>query len=144
MVLHGSLSDCKYPRVSRILLGIFADLNNAIVRMVIPRALISKYSNSIFQLLENVPKAPITICCYRHPHVPSLFNSLTRYGYLSHFLFYERHTISFQTFLYGHLKLSYTLENSVSYCYISYKMTDQFLWFQVQMNSYSRNSNTPN
>ena len=47
------------------------------------------------------------------------------------------HTISFQTFLYGHLKLLQTLDNSVCYCYISYEMTDQFLWFQVQMNSYS-------
>ena len=31
------------------------------------------------------------------------------------------HSISFQTFLYRHLKLSYTLKNSVCYC---------FLWFQ--------------
>ena len=29
------------------------------------------------------------------------------------------------------------------YCYTSYEMTDQFLWFQVQMNSYSSNWNTP-
>ena len=28
------------------------------------------------------------------------------------------------------------LKNSVSYCYTFYEMTDQFLWFQVQMNSY--------
>ena len=27
--------------------------------------------------------------------------------------------------------------------YISYEMTDQFPWFQVQMNSYSSNWNTP-
>ena len=46
-------------------------------------------------------------------------------------------SISFQTFLYRHLKLS------VCYYYTSYEMTDQFLWFQVQMNSYSRNWNTP-
>ena len=43
--------------------------------------------------------------------------------------------ISFLTFLYWHLKLSYTLENSISYCYSSYEMTDQFLWFRLQMNS---------
>ena len=36
-------------------------------------------------------------------------------------------SISFQTILYRHLKLSWTLENSVCYCYTSYKMTDQFL-----------------
>ena len=28
-------------------------------------------------------------------------------------------------------------------CYTSYEMTDQFLGFQVQMNSYSSNWNTP-
>ena len=37
------------------------------------------------------------------------------------------HSISFQTFLYRHLKLSKTLENSVSYSYTSYEMTDQLL-----------------
>ena len=36
-----------------------------------------------------------------------------------------------------------TLENSLCYCYTSYEMTDQFLWFQLQMNSYSSNWNTP-
>ena len=34
-------------------------------------------------------------------------------------------------------------ENSVCYCYTSYEMTDQFLWFQVQVNSYSSNWKTP-
>ena len=29
-------------------------------------------------------------------------------------------------FLYRHLKLSLTLENSLCYCYTSYEMTDQF------------------
>ena len=29
------------------------------------------------------------------------------------------------------------------YCYTSYEMTDQFLWFQLQINSYSSNWNTP-
>ena len=52
-------------------------------------------------------------------------------------------SISFQTFLYTHLKLSQTLENSVCYCYTSYEMTDQFLGFQLQINSYSSNWNTP-
>ena len=51
---------------------------------------------------------------------------------------YVVHSISLRTFLYRHLKWSQTLENSVCYWYISYEMTDQFLWFQVQMNSYSK------
>ena len=33
----------------------------------------------------------------------------------------------FPDFLYRHLELSWTLENSLCYCYISYEMTDQFL-----------------
>ena len=44
-----------------------------------------------------------------------------------HTLGYVVHSISFQTFLYRHLKSSQTLENSVCYCYTSYEMTDQFL-----------------
>ena len=46
-------------------------------------------------------------------------------------------------FLYRHLILSYTHENSVCYCYTSHEMTDQFLWVRVQMNSYSSNWNNP-
>ena len=49
----------------------------------------------------------------------------------------------FPDFLYEHLKLSQTLQNSVCCCYTSYEMTGQFVWFQVQMNSYTRNWNTP-
>ena len=45
---------------------------------------------------------------------------------------YVVHLISFQTFLYRHLKFSYTLENSVCYCYTCYEMTDQFLWFRFK------------
>ena len=52
---------------------------------------------------------------------------------------YEVHTINFQTFSYGHLKLLKTPENSVCYYYTSYKMIDQFSWFQVQINSYISN-----
>ena len=37
-------------------------------------------------------------------------------------------SISFKTFLKKHLKLSYTLENSVCYCNTSYGMTDQFFY----------------
>ena len=46
-------------------------------------------------------------------------------------------------FLYRHLKLSLTLENSVCYYYTFSEMTDQSLWFQVQRKGYSRNWNTP-
>ena len=37
---------------------------------------------------------------------------------------YKVPSISFQTFLYRHLKLAKKLENSVCYCYTSYEMTE--------------------
>ena len=64
----------------------------------------------------------------------------------SHYWFiisYDGCSICFQTSLYRHLKLSQTLGNSMCYCYTSYEMTDPFLWFQLQKNSYCRNWNTP-
>ena len=45
---------------------------------------------------------------------------------MDHSKIYVVHSISYQTFLYGHLKLSWTLENSVCYCYTSYEMTNHF------------------
>ena len=65
------------------------------------------------------------------------------YIYIYILYIYVVNSISFQTFLYEHLKLTKTLENSVWYCYTTYEMTDQFLWFQVQRNSYSSNWNAP-
>ena len=56
---------------------------------------------------------------------------------------YVWHSKHFQSFLFRHLELSWTLENSVGYCYTSYEMSDQLLWFQVQSNSYSSYWNTP-
>ena len=38
------------------------------------------------------------------------------------------HSISFQTFLYWHLKYLLILENSVCYCYTSYEMTGQHFY----------------
>ena len=50
--------------------------------------------------------------------------------FYSFFVSYEVRTISFNIFF-------------VCYCYTYYEMTGQFLWFQLQMNSYSSNWNTP-
>ena len=46
---------------------------------------------------------------------------------------YEVHTISFQTFFVW--AFEYVLD-SVCYCYTSYELTYQFLWFQIQINSW--------
>ena len=51
MVFHGSLIDSTSPQVSRTLLSILADLNNAVVWMVSTRALISESSGPCKNLL---------------------------------------------------------------------------------------------
>ena len=65
MVSHWSLSDTKSPQVSRTLLSILADINNAVVRIVSTRPLISK------------PSSPVTVLfmfhVYHHFHVLEFF-----------------------------------------------------------------------
>ena len=61
MVFHWSLSGCKSTWVSRILLSIMADLNNAAVKMVSTRLLISKSSSPYSNTSVAVPSVPITI-----------------------------------------------------------------------------------
>ena len=51
MVSHWSFSDSKSPQVSRTLLSIQADLNNAVVWMVSTRPLISKSSRPFINSL---------------------------------------------------------------------------------------------
>ena len=61
MVFHWSLSDSKSLQVSRTLLRILADLNNARVWMVSTRPLIYKSSSPFTNPLVTLPSAPITI-----------------------------------------------------------------------------------
>ena len=61
MVFRWSLSDGKSPRISRIVLGILADLNNSIVCIVPARPLISSSSRSLTHPLRIVPCIQITI-----------------------------------------------------------------------------------
>ena len=58
MVSHWRLSDSKFPQVSRTLLSILADRNNAVVWIASTRPLISKTSSFC---TNPVPSAPITI-----------------------------------------------------------------------------------
>ena len=83
MVFHLSLSDCKSPWVSRTLLSILADLNNAVVWMVSTRSVISKSSSPCINPLVSVPRAPITIGINVTFMFYSFFNSLERLRYLS-------------------------------------------------------------
>ena len=62
IVFHWSLSDNKSPRVSRTLLSILDDLNNAAVWIVSTHPLISKSSGPYTNILVTVPRALIIIC----------------------------------------------------------------------------------
>ena len=76
MVFHRSLNDSKFSQVSRTLLSILADLNNAVVWTVSTRPVISKSSR---------PWGPITIGIIVTFMFHSFFNSLARSNYLTLF-----------------------------------------------------------
>ena len=78
MDFHWSLSNSKSPQVSRTLLSILTDLNNAVVWMVSTRSPTSKSSNPFNNPLVTVPKAPITIGIIITFMFHSFFNSLAR------------------------------------------------------------------
>ena len=81
VVSHWSLSDNKSPKVSRTLLSILADLNNAIVWMISTCPLIS-LSSSPFTSPLGFPNAPTPVIFMFH----SFFCSLARSSFLSLFL----------------------------------------------------------
>ena len=87
MVSRLSMNDCKAPQVSRALLSILADLNNAVVWMVSTRPVISNSSSPITNPLGIFPRAPttngITVTYVFH----SCFSPLARPRYLSLFSF---------------------------------------------------------
>ena len=61
MIFHWSPSDSNFPQVSRTLLSILADLNNAVVCMVSILSLISISPSFFFELLGNVPSITIAL-----------------------------------------------------------------------------------
>ena len=61
MVFRWRLNDNKYPQVSRTLLSILSDFNNAVVWMVSPRPPISKSFSHISKPLWTVPSAAILV-----------------------------------------------------------------------------------
>ena len=56
-----SVRNSKSPQVSRTLLSILADFNNAVVWIVFTRPVISKYSSPGTNSLVTVPSAPVII-----------------------------------------------------------------------------------
>ncbi len=89
-----SLSDKKSPQLSRVLLSILADLNNAVVWMVSIRPVISKSSSPCTNPSATVPRAPITIGIIVTFMFHSLINSLSRSRYQSFFsLFFQFYSV---------------------------------------------------
>ena len=78
MVFHNNLSDSKSPQVSRTLLSILVDLNNAVVYMVSTHPLISKSSYPCTDPLVTVRSAPIKFAITVIFLFHCFFTSLTR------------------------------------------------------------------
>ena len=91
MVFYWSLSDSKFPQVSRTLYNILAVLSNAVIWIVSTCPPTSKSSRPFNNSLVIVPKAPITIGTIITFMFHSFFNSLARSRYLPFF----SHSFSF-------------------------------------------------
>ena len=94
MIFHWSLSDSKSPQVSRTLLSILGNLNNAVVWMVSTHPLISKSSSPFINPLSTVPRTLITIGMNITFMFHSFFNSLVKSRYLSFFSLSFNFTLS--------------------------------------------------
>ena len=82
---HWSLSDSKSVQLSRTLLSILANLNNAVVRMIFTRLFISKSPSPFINTFLTVLRAPIIIAINVTFMFLSFFSSLVRSRYLSFF-----------------------------------------------------------
>ena len=90
-VFHSALSEgfllkSEWQQVSRTLLSIQADLNNAVVWMVFTSPFIYKSSKLCINPLVTT-KSTNHNWYHRHLHVPQFFNSLPKSWYLSIFSF---------------------------------------------------------
>ena len=110
MTFHRSLSDSKSPRVSRTLLSIQADLNNALVWMVSIHSPISNSSSPLTKPVGTVPSAPVTIVIT----VTLMFHS-----FVSLLLFYSFESFSYQLHqMVSHWSLSDSKSPQVSRTYL--------------------------
>ena len=120
MVFHCSLSDSKSPQVSRTLLSILADLNNATVWMVSTHLLISKSFGPCAKPLVTVLSTPITIGITVTFMFHSFFSSLARSWYLSLFFCW----LSLSLLIWWRLNDLFVSQNPRQFC------ASQFLiWF---------------
>ena len=116
MIFHWSLSDSKSPQVSRTLLSILSDLNNAVVWIVSTCSIISKSSSLCINPLVTVPRAPITIGIMVTFMFYSFCNSLARSRYISFFSL----SFNFTLWLAGTAK--FTILQVLFFCVDYYKV----------------------
>ena len=88
MAFHCGLIDSKSLQVSKTLLSILANLNNAVARMVTTRPLISKSSSPCTNPFVVVRCVPITTGITVNFMFHKFFSSFARSKYLSLFQFY--------------------------------------------------------
>ena len=120
MVFHWSVSDRKSPQVSRKLLSILADLNNAIVWMVSTRPLILKSSCPSANPSVTVLSVPIAIDITVTFIFHSFFSSLARSRYLPFFSL----SFSFIPWLAGTTKAHYSAGSLFfSFLFFSFTIT---------------------
>ena len=96
IIFHVSLPDRESPQVSRTLLSIMADLNNAVVWISF-RPLFSECFCLLSRPLENVPSAPIIICITVTRMSDSFLSPLAMFKYFSLFSFSLIFAAYFQT-----------------------------------------------
>ena len=93
MVFHWILRDCNSPQVSRTVLSILVDLNNAVVWMISTRPVISKCScpciNPLVTVLWALIIIGITITFMFH----SFFDFQATTRYLSLFVFFQFYSV---------------------------------------------------
>ena len=116
IVSQWSLSDNTSPLGSRTLLGILADLNNAVVWMFSTRPLISKSSSPCTNHLLTVPRKPITIGIIATFIFHSFFNSQARSRFLSFFSY------SFNFTLWSARTAKSTILHDMSFFVLHYKI----------------------
>ena len=97
MGFQWSLSDSKFPQVSRTLLRILADLSNAVVWAVSTRPVISKSSSPCINRLVTGSRSPITIDII----VTFMFHIFSIPKKWSRYLFLFSHSFSFTLWSHG-------------------------------------------
>ena len=122
MVFLWSLSDWNFLQVSRTLLSILADLNNAVVLMVSTRPRISKSSSPFTKPLVTVPRAPVIIGITVTFMFHNFFSSLARSKYL--FFFFHFLLI---------LVCSRPGEQSLQFCKFSFFIDYYMVWSSDQV-----------